>query len=198
MRPHRHRSKHHGMKESREVTEPTVCEGATSGTASGICPIGKGKKCIQKRSPSNSPRRNPNWSKPQATLTRLHAILRSFCQPVRCLLLQRSDGFLRVGVRGGPILRYSLTDFSLGRISQVSGPVGVLPVAFPGVPVDNPVSSIHGSFGAGQCASSEGFLATFTPLRARCGEVVFSYPCSSSWIVFIHIPPQAGPREPRR
>ena len=95
-------------------------------------------------------------------------------------------------------MRYSLTDFSLGRISQVSGPVGVLPVAFPGVPVDNPVSSIHRSFGAGQCASSEGFLATFTPLRARCGEVVFSYPCSSSWIVFIHIPPQAGPREPRR
>jgi len=63
----------------------------------------------------------------------------------------------------------------LAHIFEVGGPVGMDPVGNPAVPSCEPffVSSLW-SFGADQCASSEGFLVTFTP---RGVEVIFcDYP----------------------
>jgi len=56
-------------------------------------------------------------------------------------------------------------------IFEVSCPVGVFPVAPSAVPGYEPLfGSFLWSFGADQCASSEGFLVTFTP---RGVEVIF-------------------------
>jgi hypothetical protein len=64
-----------------------------------------------------------------------------------------------------------------------SKPIGVFVIVLPSFSLSE--VEVLRSFGAGQCASSEGFLATFTPVVGRIGEVIFSYSGSAG---FIHIP----------
>jgi len=62
-------------------------------------------------------------------------------------------------------------------IFEIRTPVGVLPVAFPGIPSRESflfASRASRSFDADQCVSSEGFLVTFTPPPGT-GGVEFDY-----------------------
>jgi hypothetical protein len=71
---------------------------------------------------------------------------------------------------------------TLLNILEIRAPIGMFPVRPSVVPLPVPVSSR--SFGADQCASSEGFLVTFTPER---GVVIFcDYSCFSEYFIQIH------------
>jgi len=112
--------------------------------------------------------------------------------------VERFLSFLRLNgrrksVKVDKLLIRSLSKIGiLSNITEISAEVRVLSITAPSVP-------FFGSFGADQCASSEGFLVTFTPEGKDSEESTFSLDFSSGYSFedcFIHIPGSSRCRGP--
>jgi len=93
----------------------------------------------------------------------------------------------------------NLPNVKLAHILEVFREVGVFSITFPRIPPSPSFSLLSRSFGTDQCASSEGFLVTFTPQGRKLGGFKFPFGYYPGFLFggFIHIPLISGPPEPK-